>query len=70
MVTERVRDARLEYFSLVTKNIFQMNKRNVFRADHRGSKQVKRISKEVRVLNLLVNLYRVFDRLLLNILKK
>ena len=43
-----------------------MNKK-VLSSAHRGNKRVKWISRKVRVLNLSVNLYSTFDRLLLNI---
>gem|GEM_PF-6435020 len=46
-----------------------MKKKNVFSTAHRGSKRVKGISREVRVLEPSVNLYHEFDRLLLNIKK-
>lgn len=47
-----------------------MKKKKVFSAARHGSKRVRGISREVRVLDSSVNLYKEIGRLLLNIKKK
>ena len=59
---QNVQAARVNSLPMQLKNFHKMKKKKVFSAARHGSKRVKGISREVRVLNPSVNLYHQIDR--------